>query len=78
MSAPNLAMPSQRQPVSVYHAANAAPALAGYSLQAALAAARGRPRGAILFPRLIVTAEGQWFLQPAPGATPQPIEARNG
>lgn len=53
-------------------------ALAELSYRAARDAARAVSRGTPIFPRLTVTPDGQWFLQPAPGATPQPIEARNG
>jgi len=77
MSAPDLAMPSVRLPVSAHHATEAASALAGYSLQAAIAAARRQKRGAILYPRLIVLA-GTWWRQTAPGAELQKLEVRNG
>lgn len=66
MSVPDLAMPSVRQP---------APALAGYALRAALAAARRQKRGAILYPRLIVLA-GTWWRQAAPGAELQKLEVQ--
>lgn len=73
MNAPDLAMPSALRLAQ----SSPAPALAGHPLQAALAAARGQQRGAILYPRLIVLG-GTWWRQSAPGAELELQEVQNG
>lgn len=73
MSAPNLAMPSALRLAQ----SSAAAAFAGHPLQAALAAARGQQRGAILYPRLIVLG-GNWWRQTAPGAELELQEVPHG
>ncbi len=73
ISTPDLAMPSALR----LSRSSAAAAFAGHPLQAALAAARGQQRGAILYPRLIVLA-GTWWRQAAPGAELELLEAQNG